>query len=121
MNQNDQKKMAEKIREGYTEKEITKLDELRALDAKVKRPIRVFSYVLGSLGAIVMGCGMSLIMTDVAAQLGLGNMQVPGLIIGVVGLLLVLVNYPIHKAMMKARKKKYASEILAISEKITKE
>ena len=54
MNKNDQQFMAEKIRTQYVEKQSTELDELRALDAKVKRPANVFGYTFGSISAIVM-------------------------------------------------------------------
>ena len=63
MNKNDQQFMAQKIRTQYMEKPTTELDALRRPDAKVKKPVTVFSYVLGSIGAIVMGGGMSLVMT----------------------------------------------------------
>ena len=118
MNKNDQQFMAQKIRTQYMEKQPSELDALRALDAKVKRPANVFAYVFGSISAIIMGCGMSLVMTDIAAQLGLGDMMIPGIAIGVVGLVLTLVNYPIYKGIMNSRKKKYAPKILNLSDKI---
>ncbi len=117
MNKNEQQ-TAERIRTQYVEKQITDLDTLRELDAKVKRPANVFSYTFGSISAIIMGCGMSLVMTDIASKLGLGDMMIPGIVIGVVGLLMTLINYPMHKGIMSARKKKYAPEIFALSDKI---
>ena len=118
MNRNDQQFMAQKIRTQYIEKTATELDTLRALDAKVKRPANVFAYVFGSVSAIIMGAGMSLVMTDIAAQLGLGDMMIPGIAVGVVGMLLAIINYPIHKAILNSRKKMYGAEIIALSEKI---
>ena len=118
MNRNDQQFMAQKIRAQYTEKTTTELDALRELDAKVRRPANVFAYVFGSISAIIMGSGMSFVMTDLASQLGLGDMMIPGIAIGVVGMALALVNYPIYKGILNSRKKKYGSEILALSEKI---
>lgn len=118
MNRNDQQFAAQKIRTQYMEKQPSELDALRALDSKVKRPANVFSYVFGSISALVMGAGMSVVMTDVAAQLGLGDMTVPGIVIGVVGMILAIVNYPIHKGILNARKKKYAPKILTLSDKI---
>ena len=118
MNKNDQQFIAQKIRTQYMEKQSTELDALRALDAKVKRPVNVFSYIFGSISALIMGAGMSLVMTEIGAVLGIANAMVPGIIIGVVGLAMALVNYPIHKAMLKSRKSKYADEILALSDKI---
>ena len=118
MNKNDQQFIAQKIRTQYMEKQSTELDALRELDAKVKRPANVFAYVYGSISAIVMGAGMSLVMTDIASMLGLGDMMIPGIAIGVVGLGMVLITYPIYKGILNSRKKKYGAEILALSEKI---
>ena len=64
MNRNDQEFLVQKIRTQYTEKEHTGLDELKELDTKVKRPANVFAYIFGSIGAVVMGSGMSLVMTE---------------------------------------------------------
>ena len=119
MNRNDHDFLVRKIRTQYTEKEHTQLDELKELDAKVKRPAHVFAYVFGSIAAIIMGCGMSLVMTDIGATLGLtGNMMVPGIIIGGVGLLLAILNYPLHQGILNSRRKKYAGKVLSLSEKL---
>ena len=121
MNRNDQQFIAQRIRTQYMEKESTELDALRALDAKVKRPANVFAYVLGSIGAIVMGAGMSLVMTDIGVTLGISAAMPVGIIVGIVGMALALVNYPLYRAILGSRKKKYAGEILALSEKIMKQ
>ncbi len=118
MNRNDQQFMAQKIRAQYLEKQTTEIDELRTLDARVKRPANIFAYIFGSLAAIIMGCGMSLVMTDLPTTLGLSDGMIPGIIIGVVGMILALVNYPIYKGLLGARKKKYADRILHLSEKL---
>lgn len=118
MNRNDQEFMVQKIRSEYTEKEHTQLDELKALDAKVKRPANVFAYVFGSISAIVMGSGMSLVMTEIGSSIGVQNPLVPGIIIGVIGMIMAIVNYPIYKGILSSRKKKYGEEILKLSEKL---
>ena len=118
MNQNDQQFMAQKIRTQYMEKQTSELDALRKLDAKVKRPANVFAYVFGSISAIIMGAGMSLIMTDIGATIGMDATMIPGILIGVLGMILALVNYPVYRGILGNRKKKYSAEILALSEKI---
>lgn len=118
MNRNDKEFIAQRIRTQYTEKQATELDSLRALDAKVKRPANVFAYVFGSLSAIIMGSGMSLVMTDIGAIIGITSTMVPGIAIGVIGLLMAAVNYPIYKGILNSRKKKYASKIIELSDKI---
>ena len=114
----DQEFLVQNIRTQYTEKQHTELDELKALDAKVKRPANVFAYTYGSLGAIVMGAGMSLVMTDIGATIGLASTMVPGIAIGVVGMALVLSTYPIYKGILNSRKKKYAHQIVTLSDKL---
>ena len=118
MDKNDQLFMAQKIRAQYVEKPSTELDALRALDAKVKRPANVFAYIFGSVSAIIMGAGMSLVMTDIGATLGMNSTMVPGILIGLVGMALALVNYPLYKRILGSRKEKYSAEILKLSEKI---
>ena len=118
MNRNDQQFMAQKIRTQYVEKESTELDALRELDAKVKRPANVFAYIFGSISAIVMGAGMSLVMTDIGATIGITSALVPGIAIGVLGLGMALLTYPMYKGILNSRKKKYGAEILTLSDKI---
>ena len=120
MSNNDQEFLVQKIRTQYTEKQHTELDALKELDAKVKRPANVFAYTYGSVSAIVMGVGMSLVMTEIGAIIGLASAMIPGIVIGVVGMGMALSTYPIYKKMLGARKKKYAPEILKLSEKIMK-
>ena len=118
MNKNDQQFMVQKIRTQYMEKAPSELDELRELDAKVKRPANIFGYAFGSISAIVMGAGMSLVMTDIGETLGITSALVPGIVIGVVGLCMALLTYPIYKKILASRKNKYGAEIISLSDKI---
>ena len=118
MTKNDQEFLVQKIRTQYTEKEHSSLDELKELDTKVKRPANVFAYIFGSISAIIMGTGMSLVMTDIGATIGISDPMIPGIVIGVVGMLMAIINYPIYKGMLESRRKKYADKIIALSNKI---
>lgn len=113
MNKNDKNFMAQKIRTQYMEKENTQLDELRKLDAKVKRPANIFAYIFGTIGSLVLGTGMCFAMEVIGK-----NMMAPGIVIGLLGILMVCVNYPIYKKILSSRKSKYASKIIELSEKI---
>lgn len=115
---NDQEYLVQKIRSQYTEKQYTELDELKALDAKVKKPANVFAIVFGTLSAIVMGAGMSLVMTDIGAILGLTDALIPGIVVGIVGLGMALLTWPIRNAILNSRKRKYGPRILELSEKL---
>lgn len=118
MNNNDQEFLVQKIRSQYTEKQHTELDALKALDSKVKRPANVFSYAFGTISALIMGAGMSLVMTDIGSSIGIEDSMTPGIVVGVAGMIMAIANYPIHKGILNSRKKKYAPEIMALSEKL---
>ncbi|MGN0603584.1 MAG: dihydropteridine reductase [Oscillospiraceae bacterium] len=120
MNRDDKDFIVQKIRTQYMEKDSSQkeLDYLRELDAEVKRPANVFGYVFGTVSAIIMGAGMSLVMTDIGTRLGISNPMVPGVIIGIAGLLMAIINYPIFKTILSSRKNKYSGKILELSEKI---
>lgn len=120
MNKNDQDFLVQKIRTQYTEKEHTGLDKLKELDTKVKRPANVFAYIFGSIAAMIMGAGMSLVMTDIAETVGIADPMLYGIIIGIVGLFMAIINYPIYKGILGRRRKKYADKIIQLSDKIMK-
>lgn len=121
MNKNDQEFLVQKIRSQYTEKESTELDALRELDEKVKRPANMFAYIFGSVSAIIMGAGMSLVMTDIGADLGVAEPMIPGIIVGIAGMFMAIVNYPIYKRILSSRRKKYADKIIALSDELMNE
>lgn len=102
----------QKIREQYTKKKVTKFDELRELDARVKRPAEVFAYTFGSIGALVLGTGMCLAMKVI------GNMMPLGIVVGLVGIGMVSVTYSLYKGFLKSRKKKYSKQIFELSDSL---
>lgn len=116
---NEQEYLVQKIRTQYTEKQHTELDALRELDRKVKAPATTFAYVFGTISALVMGSGMSLIMTDIAQTLGIAAPMGPGIVIGLVGLVMAIANYPIYKGILTSRRKKFAPQIIALSDRLT--
>ena len=125
MNKNDQEFLVQKIRTQYTEKEHTQLDELKALDKKVKKPANIFAYTFGTIGALVLGTGMSFAMNVIEPGTYFGitiseNMMVPGIIVGLIGILMVSINYPVYKKLLGSRRNKYANDIIALSDKIMK-
>lgn len=120
MNRNDQDYIVSKIRTAYTPKQQDGLDELRRLDAKVRRPTQVFSYILGSLGALIMGAGMCVIMTEFGDALG-AYATLVGIAVGALGLTVAVCAYPIYRAVSEHRKNKIASEILSLVEKLSQE
>ena len=118
MNNNEKEFLVQKIRTQYTEKEHTQLDELKELDAKVKKPANIFAYIFGSISAIIMGSGMSLVMTDLGSMIGVNEAMVPGIVIGVVGMIMAIINYPMYKKILGSRRQKYAEQIIELSDKL---
>ena len=117
---NEQEYLVQKIRTQYTEKQHTELDELRALDRKVKMSADAFAYGFGAVSALTMGSGMSLIMTDIGQTIGMASPMTPGIVIGLVGMVMAIVNYPIYNGILTRRRKKYAQQIIALSDRLTK-
>lgn len=112
---NENKALIQKIRSGYEVKEVTKLDELKALDRKVKRPAQIFAYVFGSLSSLVLGTGMCLAMKVI------GDAMIAGIAIGVVGIALCAMTYPIYKRILAGRKDKYAKQVFELSDALLNE
>lgn len=105
-------KTIEKIRASYTQNKPTKLDELKKLDKKVKRPAQIFAYVFGSLSSLVLGAGMCLAMKVI------GDNMMLGIGIGLLGILLVSINYPLYKTILKSRKNKYSNQIVEMTDSL---
>ena len=112
------------IRKKYIteEKNEDKMTQLRRLDAEVTQKATVASLVLGIIGALVLGIGMSLIMTDIGEIIGLIGIpsMVGGIIFGVIGIILVCLAYPIYVHISKKEREKIAPEIIRLTEELLK-
>jgi len=115
---NTDKIYAESIVNEYSVKKKPKVVALKKLDRKVKLAPTIFAYTFGTVFTLLFGAGMCLSM----GVIGSGTlMKVLGIAIGLIGILCVSVNYPIYKKMLTSRKEKYASDILALANEISKE
>ena len=111
----EREKIVKEIKEGYEPKEKTKYDELIALNRKVELPAYIFAYAFGIVGALILGVGMCLAMQVIGTGVPL---MVLGIVVGIIGIALVSVNYPVFLAIMKSRKKKYAEGVIALSQEL---
>lgn len=113
-----------KIREKYEEKEKTqdKMTQLRNLDAAVTKKATVVSLVFGIIGALIMGSGMSLVMTDIGEILNLEGTAslVIGIVTGIIGMVLVGCAYPVYNRIVKKERKKIAPQILNLADELLK-
>lgn len=122
MNTNDSSyTQAQKIREQYTPKQPDRLDALKALNRKAVAPARIFAWSFGTVSALLLGSGMSLIMTDISQSLGISQPMIPGLALGISGLVLALANYPVYQRILASRRSKYAQQILSLTQHILQE
>ncbi len=112
------------IREKYStaEKEQDKMAILRRLDASVTKKAQSASLTLGTIGTLILGIGMSLIMTDFGKILGQNTLltMLIGIIAGILGIALVCAAYPIYNRIIKKERKKIAPEILRLTDELMK-
>lgn len=113
-----------KIREKYTPptEEEDKMTRLRRLDASVTNTAQAVAIILGVIGALILGSGMSLCMTELGEIIGLSHniSMAIGIIIGLVGGMIVSLAYPIYNAIVKAKRKKLAPEIIRLTDELMK-
>lgn len=114
-----QQKEIEAIREKYIPRETDKMEELRKLHAVPTQKAQTASLSVGIIGALIMGTGMSLAMTDIGAALGSLAMVI-GIAIGIVGMALVALAYPIYNRVLKKQREKIAPEILRLTDELMK-
>ena len=111
-----------RIRDKYTAPtEVeNKMARLRRLDASVTNTAQAVALVFGIIGALILGFGMSLIMTDFAEILGFGETMamVIGIPVGIGGGILASLAYPIYNAIVKAKRKKLAPEIIRLTDEL---
>ena len=113
-----------RIRDKYTAPtEVEdKMARLRRLDASVTNTAQAVALVFGVIGTLILGFGMSLVMTELAESLGISGdvAMVIGIIVGIVGGILASLAYPIYNAIVKAKRKKLAPEIIRLTDELMK-
>ena len=112
------------IRKKYvaSEEEEDKIALLRRLDVGVTQKAQTISLVFGVIGTLILGCGMSLSMTDFGEILGAykETAMLLGIIIGIVGIALLCSAYPMYNRIVKKEREKIAPEILRLTDELMK-
>ena len=112
------------IRKKYevTEEREDKMEQLRRLDKSVTDKATVRSLVIGILGTLILGIGMSLIMSDFGKILG--DDPIAALLIGIgiggVGLVLVCLAYPVYNLVVKKEHERIAPQIIRLTDELMK-
>lgn len=105
------------IRSKYTAPEEDKMEQLRRLDRLSARKAQTRSITVGTVGALILGAGMSLIMTDLSG-LSTAMTLLVGIPVGLAGIVLVALAYPIHQRVLKRERQKLAPEILRLTDEL---
>ncbi len=107
------------LRKKYMPKEEDRMQRLRALDAAVSRKATQAALLPGILGALILGCGMSLVMTDFGAALAGAALPV-GIAVGAGGIALLALAYPAYTRTLQKEREKAAPEILRLTDELLK-
>lgn len=117
-----QQQEVEAIRKKYLPKEENKMDQLRRLHRSATHKAQRCAITLGTVGALIMGACMSLAMTDLGAILGIREelSMLVGIVVGLLGMLLVALAYPVYNRILKIERQRIAPEILRLTDELLK-
>lgn len=101
------------IRKKYAAEE-NKMDKLRRLDASVSEKATVVSIIVGIVGALILGVGMC--CTTVWKEIWF----IPGVVIGLVGMAVIALAYPVYQKVLKKEREKIAPEIIRLTDELMK-
>ena len=102
------------IRKKYAAPEMDKMEQLRRLDRSVSQKGTSASLCVGILGALILGIGMCCCMVWG------GFWFIPGIFVGVIGIVLVCLAYPLYNHITKKEREKIAPEILRLADELMK-
>ena len=102
-----------RIRQKYIPEE-DKMAQLRRLDQNVTRKGTIYSIVIGVIGCLLLGIGMccTLVWSTV--------WFVQGIIIGVLGIGIMAVAYPVYNHVTEKEREKIAPEIIRLTDELMK-
>lgn len=111
------------IRKKYAPSEPEDIDNitlLRNIDSEVTRKATVRALTTGVIGALLMGTGMSLLMTDLSSTMGLDSWiaLLIGIVIGMVGLIIMCVTYPLYNHILERERARVADEVIRLSDEL---
>ena len=114
------------IRKKYTPTEPEDVDNitlLRNIDSEVTRKATVRALTTGVIGALLMGTGMSMLMTDISSKAGLdsGISLLIGIVIGMMGLIIMCVTYPLYNHILERERARVADEVIRLSDELLRE
>ena len=103
-----------RIREKYLPKEENKMEQIRSLDSKATGKATMIAIIIGVIGALLLGVGMCCTMV------WQGKWFVPGILVGIIGIGIVAIAYPVYNKTLKTEREKIAPEVLRFTEELLK-
>lgn len=107
-----QQEEIEAIRRKYLPKEEDRMEQLRQMDKRVSHKGTIISIIIGVIGCLLLGIGMCCTMEWA------GRWFVPGIIIGVIGIVMIALAYPLYERITKKERKKIAPLILKLADEL---
>lgn len=104
----------EAIKKKYMPKQEDKMELLRQLDRSVDRKGAIAAIIIGVIGSLLLGTGMSCCMVFQ------GIFFMPGIILGIIGMAVMAVAYPAYKRITAKERERIAPQILALTEELSK-
>jgi len=101
-----------RIRSKYLPREENKLEQLQRLDASVTQKAAMHAIVVGVVGALILGLGMSCCMVFSS------DWFIPGIVIGLIGMVVVAVAYPLYNAVLMKERKRIAADVLRLTDEL---
>lgn len=102
------------IRQRYMPKEMDKMEQLRKLDQSATQKGMTVSLVVGIIGTLLLGIGMCCTMVWE------GIWFIPGIVIGIFGIGIVSLAYPLYDRITKKEREKIAPEIIRLTDELLK-
>ena len=93
------------------------MEKLRRLHSIPTQKAQAASIAIGVLGTLILGTGMSLCKTELGAALGHLAMVI-GILVGLFGLVMVALAYPVYNIVLRKERQRIAPEILRLSEEL---
>ena len=117
-----QQQEVESIRKKYLPKEENKMEQLRRLHHSATRKAQAWAIAIGVVGTLILGTGMSLAMTDLGELLGADKTlaMLMGIVIGIAGMILVALAYPVYNRVLKKERRRIAPEVLRLTDELMK-
>lgn len=105
----EERQIVESIKNQYIQKD-NKISLLKKLDHIVKFYPKLFSIILGVIGILGFGLGLTFVLE--------WDNIICGIVISIIGIILMLLAFPLYNFLLKKLTNKYSNQIIDLSNEI---